>query len=349
MRVVGAAIQMSAEQHGLQRYTRRETLRVTVPGDNSGAGAAGDRLDISAAGRAALQAIASDGPAGGACAATCPAPAEDPMLALSATDRLRMLILREVLGIEIKIVAWDAQQPATGDDLAAPSNEAAAERPNFSLEYDLHESYYESERLSFAAAGVIRTADGREISFDVQFTMSREFAAEHRFNLRIGEPVDPLVINYAGTLPEFTTQRFHFDLDGDGKAQAIPLLQPGSGFLALDKNGDGVINSGLELFGPATNDGFAELRRYDADGNGWIDAADPVFERLRIWTRDEEGNDVLFALGEKGIGAIYLGNVAAPFTVKDQHNQGLAQARSAGLFVRNDGSVGTVQQLDLLV
>ena len=41
----------------------------------------------------------------------------------------------------------------------------------------------------------------------------------------------------------------------------------GSGYLALDKNGDGTINDGSELFGTRNGDGFADLAQYDEDGN----------------------------------------------------------------------------------
>ena len=46
---------------------------------------------------------------------------------------------------------------------------------------------------------------------------------------------------------------------------------------------------------------------YDKDENGWIDEADEIFQKLRIWTKDENGNDKLLTLSEAGVGAIYLG------------------------------------------
>lgn len=56
----------------------------------------------------------------------------------------------------------------------------------------------------------------------------------------------------------------------------------GSGFLALDRNQNGVVDDGSELFGTQSGDGFAHLALYDQDSNGWIDANDPVFDKLRI-------------------------------------------------------------------
>ena len=67
---------------------------------------------------------------------------------------------------------------------------------------------------------------------------------------------------------------FSFDLDSDGVKEDIPMIRPGSGFLALDLNKDGIINNGNELFGPHTGDGFVELSSYDKDTNNWIDEND---------------------------------------------------------------------------
>jgi hypothetical protein len=82
---------------------------------------------------------------------------------------------------------------------------------------------------------------------------------------------------------------------------------------------------------------------------GWVDVADPLFSKLRVWTRDASGQQRLFALGQLGIGAVYVGSVDAGFTMKDSQNRGLAVNQKAGLFLRENGTVGTVQQLDLLV
>ena len=90
-----------------------------------------------------------------------------------------------------------------------------------------------------------------------------------------------------------------------------------------------------------------ELSVYDSDGNGWIDEADPIFDKLKIWSKDEAGNDVLVGLGVRGVGAIYLGSVPTGFAIKDNENVTQGIIRSTGVFLREDGSAGTVQQVDL--
>jgi hypothetical protein len=217
--------------------------------------------------------------------------------------------------------------------------------------YDASETYMEQESTDFAAAGKVLTADGREIDFSVQLSMSRSFMKHNEVHIRAGDAklVDPLVINFGGTAAQLTQTQFDFDLDADGAPEQISFVKPNSGMLALDKNGDGRINDGTELFGPTTGDGFAELAVHDQDGNQWIDEADPIYDRLRIWTKGAEGQDQLFALGEKGIGAIYVGHVATPFDIKDDRNQLLGQVQGTGVFLKEQGGAGTIQQVDLAV
>lgn len=103
--------------------------------------------------------------------------------------------------------------------------------------------------------------------------------------------VDPLIVNFSGTAAQLTDTKYQFDLNSDGRKDNISFVQPGSGFLAVDKNDDGKINNGKELFGPNAGNGFDELAKYDADGNQWIDESDPIFKQLKIWTKDAKGND----------------------------------------------------------
>jgi hypothetical protein len=57
----------------------------------------------------------------------------------------------------------------------------------------------------------------------------------------------------------------------------------------------------------------------------------------------------LVALGQRGVGAIYLGHVTSPFALKDSQNALLGQIRNSGVFVRENGAAGTIQQIDLTV
>lgn len=214
--------------------------------------------------------------------------------------------------------------------------------------YDSYEA--EHEMTGFDATGTVQTADGRKIYLDTTLFLERsEFKGEKSVG-RMGGGLqlkDPLVINFGTGSTELTNRSFSFDIDADGEMDNIAMLGQACGFLALDKNGDGVINDGSELFGTKSGDGFADLSVYDMDGNGWIDEADPIFDRLKIWSKDATGKDVLVGLGVRGIGAIFLGRAPTEFTLKNMSGETQGVIRSTGLFLREDGSSGTVQQVDL--
>lgn len=213
----------------------------------------------------------------------------------------------------------------------------------------------ETEETTFSTTGTVKTADGREIDFNLSMTMSRSFEEAYANTVTYASPLkletslcDPLVINLNTSSANVTDQKFYFDLDADGNMDLISNLASGSGFLALDKNGDGIINDGSELFGTKSGDGFKDLAAYDSDGNGWIDENDPIFDKLRIWTKDENGKDVLCALGKAGVGAIYLGNAQTDFALNSaKDNSTNALVRKTGIFLYENGTCGTVQHVDM--
>ena len=212
------------------------------------------------------------------------------------------------------------------------------------------ETYFEeSENTSFSTVGTVKTSDGREINFNVNVGMSRDFQEYYREDLELASFTfcDPLVINLDTDVAQLEDQTFYFDIDGDGEQDEVSQLGAGSGYLALDKNGDGIINDGKELFGTASGNGFRDLAEYDEDGNGWIDENDAIWDKLKIWTKDENGKDVLYTLAEKGVGAICLQNASTDFTQKGAHGQTLGALRNTGVFLYENGNVGNVQHVDV--
>ncbi len=209
--------------------------------------------------------------------------------------------------------------------------------------------YSEQETTSFETKGTVITADGRQIDFNVSMKMSRRFEMRTKEVINFGASrcTDPLVINLDSNICNVSDQKFLFDLDSDGTEESISMLGKGSGFLVLDKNGDGVINDGSELFGTASGDGFADLMQYDQDGNGWIDEADEIFDKLRIWQMNEDGTSTLVALGKAGVGAICLGTADTEFSLNSYDNTNNAVIRKTGMFLYENGTVGTMQQVDM--
>lgn len=217
------------------------------------------------------------------------------------------------------------------------------------LAYDFQEVKAEKESVSFNSGGYVKTADGRTIAFDMNFSMSREYYEQTNLSIRMGSAkVDPLMVVLDGGAPTLSTTKQAFDLDADGKTENISFATGNSGFLALDKNGDGDINDGSELFGPSSGDGFSELRAYDTDKNGWIDESDEVFGQLSVLMMSQNGEKTQFKLGDVGIGAIYLNDVSTQFEMKDMADE-YGEMKSSSIFLKENGSVGTIHHIDLAI
>jgi hypothetical protein len=218
-------------------------------------------------------------------------------------------------------------------------------------ETQVYSSHYESESLRYEAKGLVNTADGRSISIDIGLNMSREvFTSVSAFaqTTEVSRMIDPLVLNFSGEAASLTERKFEFDIDSDGVLDSISFAAGGNGFLAFDRNGVGVIIDGSELFGPQSGSGFGELRAYDSDGNGWIDENDDIFSKLRVWSKDADGNDSLFTLMEADVGAIYLGDIATQYTLGSA-SAADGMLRSTSVFLKESGGAGMISHIDLAV
>ncbi|WP_051226358.1 hypothetical protein [Butyrivibrio sp. MC2013] len=215
---------------------------------------------------------------------------------------------------------------------------------------------YEAMSTQFQGFGRAVTEDGRVMDFNISFGMSREFISYSKVNTGAlpAMLMDPLIINVGNELTSISDQSFLFDLDADGVKEQVRIPGAGSGFLAADINGDGMIGDGSELFGATTGDGFGELEKLDEDGNGWIDENDEnSWQLLKVWIKGENGDDKLLSLKDADVGAIYLGEAKTSFDLYDDN--GMADTiggaiRSSGIFLRESGiGVGTIQHVDLAV
>ncbi len=205
----------------------------------------------------------------------------------------------------------------------------------------IREWSYRYEAVSADFSGTVALQDGSSFSWSMQFAMSYE---EFSYNERSEQPMkDPLVMSFNGRPVELSGQKSMFNLTDNAKT--IQQLAQGQYYLAKDSNNNGTIDSGLELFGPATGQGFAELANYDEDQNGFIDQLDPIWESLWLWRPEDKG---LYSIKDLGVAALSVDSIATPFSLR-QKNELQGRLERSSIFITENKEVGLLQQIDLKV
>ena len=233
-------------------------------------------------------------------------------------------------------------------DSLQPAEQSSGLPAGWAVRYTVVETYTEQEQTTFQAKGVV-TANGKEINFSISFAMGRSYTQSQSSGLSTGNAADdPTVTNPGQGTTTLSGNRIQFDINVDGKKEDMSFPAQQSGFLVIDKNGNGVVDNGSELLGATTGDGFRELAAYDDDQNGWIDEGDAVYSQLRVW-RQNGDHQTLDTLQSANVGAIYTGSVATPFEIKNDQNETQVKIQRSGIYLTENGTPGTVQSIDIAV
>ena len=167
---------------------------------------------------------------------------------------------------------------------------------------------------------------------------------------------DPLVLDLDGDGIETVAVNGNtlFDQNTDGIKTGTGWVNADDGILVLDRNSNGTIDNGGELFGDQTvktdgtiaTDGFDALADMDSNGDNVVDASDAAFADLRIW-RDLNQDGVsqaneLFTLEQAGVASISVEAVDHADTATAG-----GMTTHTGSFTRTDGTTGTAANLDL--
>jgi len=163
--------------------------------------------------------------------------------------------------------------------------------------------------------------------------------------------IDPLILDLDGDGIETVNVKdgAYFDHDGNGFAEKTGWAASDDGLLVMDRNSDGVINDGAELFGDQTilqggqtaTDGFQALAELDSNADGKVDANDTAFSQLKIW-QDIDGDgysasDELFTLDEMGIASINLAHIDTDITDPNGNTQ-----VQSGTYTKTDASTAAI-------
>ena len=132
--------------------------------------------------------------------------------------------------------------------------------------------------------------------------------------------VTPIVLDLDGhgvnTLA--AAQGVNFDLVGTGQVNKVGWVAGGDGLLVMDRNHDGVINNGSELFGMGTilangkhaKDGYVAMAEQDSNHDGKLDSHDANWKELKVWVDGNHDGKTdageLKTLDEAGIASLDL-------------------------------------------
>ena len=192
--------------------------------------------------------------------------------------------------------------------------------------------------------------------------------AKAMLGVSMWEGVDPLVLDLNGDGISLTGQSSvspRFDLDGDGFSEKSGWVGSSDGLLALDRNGNGTIDSVSELFGGPRADGgvdtngdgritgaermqsgFEALSAYDDNGDGRIDANDSVFSQLRVWI-DKDGDAITDAGELKTLNDVGIASISLASTKQTNKFVAGNQITATGTFTRVDGTTSAIGDVSL--
>lgn len=224
-------------------------------------------------------------------------------------------LFKQVTGQDLAITTPD-QLPnqATGATAQLPGQApvpASANQPANGLNYQLSQTYLQTQRLTFSAEGLISTKDGQGIKFSVSLSMSQLFFSQTNVSANVGpgKQSSPLQVSYNGMAAELTSTEFSFSIDQGGSADHIalpssPANAPSAPALAVQSERENDQDQERDTQKPGDlQQAFASL-------------AQTFFKSMRLWQHQQDGSQLLLALGDQKLGSVYVGHLGKPLATE---------------------------------
>jgi hypothetical protein len=146
------------------------------------------------------------------------------------------LLVEQLTGQKINLLDPSEVDPQASGNTDAPAPQAASApsppQPQVAVELDAQSIRDEAQTSTFSANGTVTTTDGRQITFGLQATISREFLAADSLSIRSDAAAkDPLVLDLGGAPTQLSPQRIAFDVNADGVVDHDPVTNEELGTL----------------------------------------------------------------------------------------------------------------------
>lgn len=237
-----------------------------------------------------------------------------------------------------------AEQVSVQEPTQAPTTSADS---NTGLVYQQSSAYFESQTITFNAQGSINTKDGQSINFSVSLSMSHILYQETNLTLQAGAPDSaPMTVNFEGMSAELTSTHFEFAFDTNGSPGQVNTVNSNDNpQVSVPKQTDTVTDESEPAAQSSDNTESPAVE--NTKNSQLISMAKFVYQQLRVWQRHADGSQQLLALGEKNLGALYLGHITTPLQPKTtDSNSALPTTAEGNMNLPQTNQTDTTQQIN---